>query len=105
MRVEKTEEYAAWIDDLRDLAGRARILVRVERLIEGHPGVHRHLGGGVCEMKIDVGPGYRVYYAQFGAQLLLLLAGGDKASQHRDIALAMALARAHGKPMRPRIVS
>jgi putative addiction module killer protein len=105
MRVERTEEFAAWIDALRDVAGRARILVRVERLIEGNAGDHRHLGGGVCELKIDCGPGYRVYYRPFGNTLLLLLAGGDKGSQTRDIALAMALARAHGKPTRPGIVS
>jgi putative addiction module killer protein len=105
MQVDKTEEFAAWIDALRDRAGRARILVRVERLIAGHPGAHRHLGGGVCELKIDAGPGYRVYYAQFGSRLLLLLAGGDKRSQNRDIVLAMALARAHGSSTRPRIVS
>ena len=93
MRVDKTDEYARWIDALRDAAGRARILVRVERLIAGNPGQHRHLTDGVSELKIDVGPGYRVYYSQRGSRLLLLFAGGDKSSQSKDIDLAIRLAR------------
>lgn len=93
MRVDKTDEYAEWIDALRDAAGRARILVRVERLIAGNPGQHRHLTDGVSELKIDVGPGCRVYYSQRGSRLLLLLAGGDKSSQSKDIELAIRLAR------------
>lgn len=92
MRVEKTLEYARWIDGLRDVAGRARILVRVERLIAGNPGRHRHLAGGVSELKVDFGPGCRVYYAQRGAALLLLLAGGDKSSQAGDVERAIELA-------------
>ncbi|MEI7783460.1 MAG: type II toxin-antitoxin system RelE/ParE family toxin [Betaproteobacteria bacterium] len=93
MRVEKTDEYVHWIDTLKDTASRARILVRVERLIDGNPGQHRHLTSGVSELKIDVGPGYRVYYSHRGSRLLLLLAGGDKASQSHDIDLAIRLAR------------
>ena len=93
MRVDKTDEYAQWIDALRDAAGRARILVRVERLIAGSRGQHRNLTGGVSELKIDVGPGYRVYYSQRGSRLLLLLAGGDKSSQSKDIELAIKLAQ------------
>ena len=73
--------------------GRARILVRVDRLIDGNPGQHRDLTDGVTELKIDVGPGYRVYYTQRGTRLLLLLIGGDKASQQKDIALAIHLAK------------
>lgn len=95
VRVEKTDEYAHWINTLKDGAGRARILVRVERLIAGNPGQHRHLGSGVSELKIDLGPGYRVYYSQRGSRLLLLLAGGDKSSQAHDIELAIRLARHH----------
>jgi probable addiction module antidote protein/putative addiction module killer protein len=72
MRVEKTDEYRDWIDALKDRAGRARILVRVDRLIDGNPGQHRDLTDGVSELKIDVGPGYRVYYSQRGTRLLLL---------------------------------
>jgi len=93
VRIEKTEAYREWIDALKDRAGRARILVRVERLIQGNPGQHRNLPEGISELKIDFGPGYRVYYTQRGARLLLLLAGGDKTSQQKDIALAVELAR------------
>ena len=93
MRVVKSEAYRAWIDGLRDLAGRARILVRVDRLIHGNPGDHRTLTEGVSELRIDVGPGYRVYYALRGEDLLLLLGGGSKATQAKDIAKALDLNR------------
>jgi putative addiction module killer protein len=93
MRVKKTDEYRDWLDRLRDQAGRARILVRVDRLIHGNPGSHRNLQGGVSELKIDFGPGYPVYYTQRGEQLLLLLIGGDKSSQTKDIAKAQQLAK------------
>ena len=77
----------------KDGTVRARILVRVDRLIHGNPGVHRNLTDGISELKIDVGPGYRVYYMQRGNVLLLLLAGGDKSTQAKDIARALRLAR------------
>jgi len=93
VRVIKTDEYRDWLDRLRDQAGRARILVRVDRLIHGNPGDHRNLSGGVSELRIDFGPGYRVYYTQRGEKLLLLLIGGDKSSQVKDIARAQRLAR------------
>ena len=93
MRVEKTDEYGEWLDDLKDRTGRARILVRVDRLIDGNPGQHRDLTEGVSELKIDFGPGYRVYYTQRGQRLLLLLIGGDKSTQQKDIDLAIRLAR------------
>ena len=93
MRVEKTDEFRDWIDTLKDRAGRARILVRVDRLIDGNPGQHRDLTDGVSELKIDIGPGYRVYYAQRGTRLLLLLAGGDKSTQQKDIAKAIQFAK------------
>ena len=92
-RVVKLEAYRAWIDGLRDLAGRARILVRVDRLIHGNPGDHRNLTEGVSELRIDVEPGYRVYYALRGEELLLLLGGGSKATQAKDIAKALDLNR------------
>ena len=95
MRVRKTNEYRDWIDGLKDVAGRARILMRVDRLIHGNPGSSRNLTDGVSELKIDVGPGYRVYYTLRGSELLLLLAGGDKSSQSKDIATAIRLARAY----------
>ena len=92
MRVEKTDEYRKWLDALGDRTGRARILVRVDRLIDGNPGQRRDLTDGVSELKIDVGPGYRVYFALRGTRLLLLLAGGNKSTQQKDIATAIKLA-------------
>jgi putative addiction module killer protein len=93
VRVEKTDEYREWIDTLKDRAGRARILVRVERLIQGNPGQYRDLTDGVSELKVDFGPGYRVYFSQRGSRLLLLLAGGDKSTQQKDIAKSIQLAK------------
>jgi len=93
VRVEKTDIYREWIDALKDRQGRARILVRVDRLIHGNPGQHRDLTDGVSELKIDFGPGYRVYYTQRGTRLLLLIAGGDKSTQQKDIAKAIKLAK------------
>lgn len=93
MRVEKTDEYRDWIDGLKDRAGRARVLMRVDRLIHGNPGLHRVLTEGVSELKVDVGPGYRVYYSQRESRLLLLIAGGDKSTQAKDIAKALEFNR------------
>ncbi|HEY8706584.1 MAG TPA: type II toxin-antitoxin system RelE/ParE family toxin [Burkholderiaceae bacterium] len=93
MRVEQTDIYREWIDALKDRTGRARILVRVDRLVHENPGRYRDLTDGVSELKIDVGPGYRVYYSQRGARLLLLLVGGDKSTQQKDIAKAIELAK------------
>jgi putative addiction module killer protein len=93
MRVEKTSEYSSWIDGLKDPSGRARILMRVDRLIHGNPGDHRNLTHGVSELRIDVGPGYRVYYSIRGDKLLLLLIGGQKSSQQKDIAKAIQLSK------------
>ena len=82
------------VDRWPERPGRARAgLMRVDRSIHGNPGVHRTLTDGVSELKVDVGPGYRVYYAQRGQVLLLLLAGGDKSSQQDDIARAIELNR------------
>ena len=88
-----TEIFRDWISSLKDRAGRARIQVRIDRLAHGNPGQHRRLTGGVSELKIDFGPGYRVYYAQRGAELIVLLAGGRKSTQQRDIRLALNLAK------------
>ena len=93
MRVEKTNEYRDWIDGLKDRTGRARVLMRVDRLIHGNPGAHRNLTEGMSELKVDVGPGYRVYYSLRGDRLLLLIAGGDKSTQAKDIAKALELNR------------
>jgi len=92
VRVEKSTEFAQWLDGLKDTAGRARIQMRVERLIAGNPGHHRNLSGGVSELKLEFGPGYRVYYSLRGENLLLLV-GGDKSTQQTDIRLAIALAK------------
>ena len=92
MLVEQTKEYSDWIDALKDRVGRARILVRVDRLIHGNPGQHRDLTDGVSELKIDYGPGYRVYYTRRGDFLLLLLVGGNKSTQQKDTAKAIRLA-------------
>jgi putative addiction module killer protein len=92
MRVEMTEVYRDWINGLKDRVGRARVQVRVDRLAHGNPGRYRRLAGGVCELKIDVGPGYRVYYTQRGDVLIVSLAGGDKSTQAKDIKTAITLA-------------
>jgi len=97
MRVEKTDDYRRWIDGLKDYAGRARVLMRVDRLIHGNAGAHRNLTEGVSELKVDIGPGYRVYYSQRGNRLLLLIAGGDKSTQAKDIARALELNRNYGE--------
>jgi putative addiction module killer protein len=91
--IRKTDVYAKWLDDLSDIHARARILARVERLATGNPGDVRPVGEGVSELRIDYGPGYRVYYKKYGRELVILLAGGDKGTQANDIKTAMRLAR------------
>src|SRR5436190_22295312 len=92
MRAVETEVFRNWINSLEDRVVRARIQVRVDRLVHGNPGKHRNLPGGISELKIDFGPGYRVYYTQRGSELIVLLAGGDKSTQQQDIAAALATA-------------
>jgi putative addiction module killer protein len=92
IEVRETEAYAAWFDALRDAQARARILIRIRRLSLGNPGDVKPVGSGVSEMRIDYGPGYRVYFVRRGDTLAILLAGGDKRTQSRDIAAAIALA-------------
>ena len=93
MRVRMTEVYRDWINALKDRSIRARIQVRVDRLAHGNPGQHRNLTEGISELEIDAGPGYRVYYTQIGDELIILLVGGDKSSQARDVRRAIDLAR------------
>ena len=93
MRVEMTEIYRVWIDGLKDRAGRARVQMRVDRLPHGNPGKYRALTDGVRELKIDFGPGYRVYYTEHAGVLIVLLAGGDKSTQNKDIKGAIRLAK------------
>ena len=94
IEVRQTEPFSRWFDRLRDEQARARILVRIRRLALGNPGDTRSVGEGVFELRIDWGPGYRVYFARRGETWIVLLAGGDKRTQRRDIRLAIELARA-----------
>ena len=93
IEVRQTEAYGRWFDSLRDRRARARIDARIRRLSLGNPGDVRPVGEGVSELRIDYGPGYRVYFVQRGRTLVLLLAGGDKDTQDRDIRIALELAR------------
>jgi len=91
IEIRKTDIFAKWIDGLQDIRARARILVRVERLAAGNPGDVKPITDGVSEMRIDYGPGYRVYYKKIGQKVVILLAGGDKNSQSKDIKTALRL--------------
>jgi putative addiction module killer protein len=93
IEIRKTDVYAKWLDGLLDVRGRARVLARVERLATGNPGDVKAVGEGVSELRIDYGPGYRVYYTQQGREVVILLAGGDKSTQAQDIKIALRLAR------------
>ena len=93
MEIRKTANFAKWIDGLRDIRARARVLARIERLAAGNPGDVKPVGEGVSEMRIDYGPGYRVYFKKRGRLLIILLVGGDKRTQSRDIKTALRLAR------------
>jgi putative addiction module killer protein len=92
LQVIRTEEFADWLRGMKDHRGRAKILARIDRLEDGNPGTTRSVGSGILEMKIDFGPGYRVYYARRGELVVLLLCGGDKSTQDSDIKRAKVLA-------------
>ena len=77
--------YLEWLEDLKDIKARAKIKVRIDRLRMGNLGDHRSVGNGVLELKIDFGPGYRIYFGRDGSDLVLLLCGGNKSTQARDI--------------------
>lgn len=94
IEVRQTKHYLDWFNSLRDRQTRIRIDARIRRLSLGNPGDVKPVGEGVSELRIDYGPGYRVYFIQQGQQLIILLAGGDKSSQPRDIRTALNLARA-----------
>ena len=91
LEIRKTVAFVKWIDGLRDIRARARILARIERLSQGNPGDVRAVGEGISELRIDYGPGYRVYYKRIGQNRIVLLIGGDKGSQARDIKKALRL--------------
>lgn len=93
IEIRQTEAYARWFAELRDHQARARIAVRIRRLSLGNPGDVKPIGEGLSELRIDYGPGYRVYFVQHGALLIILLAGGDKRTQSRDIQMALELAK------------
>lgn len=93
LTIRQTKVFTAWFTGLRDLQAQARITTRIRRLSLGNPGDAKPVGEGVSEMRIDHGPGYRVYFVQRGATIVILLCGGDKSSQARDIAAAKQLAR------------
>ena len=92
LEVRETNEFSRWLGALRDLHARSKILVRIARLANGNPGDAQPVGEGVSELRINHGPGYRVYYVQRDAKYVLLLAGGDKSSQSKDIKQAKRLA-------------
>jgi len=93
MMIHTTAVFDDWYRHLRDRQAKARIAVRIDRLADGNPGACRHLAGGISELKVDTGPGYRIYYTERSGQIIVLLVGGDKDSQSADISRAMDMAR------------
>lgn len=91
-KIIETEQYATWFSKLRDRQARARILARLRRIEIGNFGDHKSLGNGISELRFTYGPGYRIYYTLRGEELVILLVGGDKSSQERDIQRAIELA-------------
>ena len=90
--IRKTEIFLKWFTTLRDSRARARIFKRIERLAEGNPGDVKPIGEGCSEMRIDYGPGYRVYFKDTGREIIILLCGGDKSTQQADIIEAKKIA-------------
>lgn len=93
LELRKTERFARWLDGLLDLRARARVQARLDRLAEGNPRDVKPIGEGVSELRIDYGPGYRVYFKSRGRTVVILLAGGDKRTQSQDVKIALRLAR------------
>ena len=93
IKIRKTEVFSKWLNNLRDIRARARIMVRLERLATGNPGNVKPVGEGVSELRIDYEPGYRIYYKKHGQKVIILLAGGDKSTQSRDVKVALNLTR------------
>ncbi|MBZ0257923.1 type II toxin-antitoxin system RelE/ParE family toxin [bacterium] len=93
MEIRKTDAFARWLNKLKDTHAKVRILARIERLAFGNPGDVKPIGEGLSELRIQYGPGYRVYFKQQGHELIILLAGGNKSTQKKDIETALQLAR------------
>ena len=93
IEIRETDGYARWFSRLKDREARGRVLARIRRLSLGNPGDVKSVGGGVSELRIDYGPGYRIYFARRGETLIILLGGGDKRTQDADIRAAVTLAR------------
>ncbi len=94
VEVRQTNEFSAWLHRLRDANAAARIVGRIRRMEQGNPGDTRSVGKGIMEMRIDYGPGYRIYYLHSGAEIVILLCGSDKRTQRQDIKRAQVLAEA-----------
>ena len=93
IQIQQTEAYVEWFSELRDRVARARIDIHIRRLSLGNPGDAKPVGDGVSKLRVDHGPGYRVYFIQRGEVVIVLLAGGDKSTQDKDIRTAKALAK------------
>ncbi len=93
IEIRKTDLFVQWLDNLVDIQARARVQARIERLEAGTPGDVEPVGEGVSELRINYGPGYRVYFKKRGRELIILLAGGDKSTQAKDIKAALRLAQ------------
>lgn len=93
MEIKQTEHYANWFGSLKDRNAKLRIDVRIRRLSLGNAGDVKSVGGGISELRVDYGPGYRIYFTNRNKELVLLLIGGDKSSQQKDIAIAKEIAR------------
>lgn len=93
IEVRQSEVFASWLEDLKDERARAKVLVRIRRLSLGNFGDVKPVGEGVSELRIDFGPGYRLYYVRRGKALVVLLCGGDKSTQVKDIEAAKAMAK------------
>jgi putative addiction module killer protein len=92
IEVRQTREFVGWLNHLRDANAVARIVARIRRMEMGNPGDTRSVGQGILEMRVDHGPGYRIYYLRHGAQIVILLCGGNKRTQQKDILRAQKLA-------------
>lgn len=93
VEIRKTDVFARWLDNLKDIRAKARILIRIDRMQTGNFGDVSPVGEGVSELRIFYGPGYRIYFAQRGSEVVILLNDGDKGSQKKDIARAKKLAQ------------